>query len=121
MEGGLNILVPLIRLVSYSALVIVFFVFIVRPLLNYIIVEREIERRKRLNQEMAAQVAVVTSSRPSLSHQEESEPLLEEEEAEVGSAKMTDKQTLSRLALSDSDKAADLVRQWVHTDSSPRR
>lgn len=117
MEGMLDLLVPLTRLCSYSVLVVVFFVFIVRPLLNYIIVNREIEQRKKLNEKMASNVASPPGQSTSHGASEENVVLPEDDSTDSGIVKGPGQQALNRLASSDADKAVDLVKQWVHGDS----
>lgn len=107
MEGLLEILVPLVRLLSSSVLVVLFFMFVVRPLFNYFIVNSEIEHHKKLIEEFDVPSAAssVINSTPDAMDEDLTQPKDEGIDA------------LNRMAASNSDKAVDLVKQWVNSDS----
>ena len=110
MESLVEFLEPLARLISTAMVIVLFFLFIVRPLLKYLIVNREIEHLKKLNEEMLA----VDSLDPANDDSGEEEKLAGHTVGQ--SQRVTEKEALNRLATSDPDKASDLVRKWVNSD-----
>ena len=111
MESLLKFLEPLAQLISTAVVIVLFFLFIVRPLLKYLIVNHEIEHRKKLNEEM---LAVDSLLDPANDDSGEEEKLAANTIGQSRGA--SEKETLNRLAASDPDKAGDLVRKWVNSD-----
>lgn len=119
MEGLLELLVPIVRLISSVVLVILFFIFIVRPLLNYFIVNNEIEHRKKINVSLKPEFTF-ESNRSSESSREEGDMPPEDETIENASQSMegNKQRELNTLASNNTDKAVDLVKHWVNSESS---
>jgi flagellar biosynthesis/type III secretory pathway M-ring protein FliF/YscJ len=120
MESYHELLVTLARLLSSVVVIVLFFMFIVRPLLDYFIVNREIEQRKRLHEELLEDVPPVDLPKFRDVVDGGSAPIGDIPEPQAR-AKGSDMETLTRLASSDPDKASDLVKQWVNSDSSRSR
>ena len=114
MESLLELLEPLTRLICTAVAIVLFFLFVVQPLLKYLIVNREIERRKKQNEEMLT----VNSLHDGGSDDDSGEKEIPAAGA-VGQglrASESEKDTLDRLAASDPDKAGNLVKKWVNND-----
>lgn len=113
MENLHEILVALVRLTSTITVIVLFFLFVVRPLLNYFIVNHEIEHCKKLNEELLpgdfpAEEAVEGD------HEDKVATVAPEPRHD---GKLSDQQdTLQRLATGDPDRAGELVKQWVNRD-----
>lgn len=114
MEGLVELFVPIMQLFSTAVLVILFFMFIVRPLLNYFIVNREIEQRKKINEGLIQESAAAINASSELSEKS----ILPPEENGTRNTSGGEQQVLNSLASDDTGKAVDLVKQWVNTDSS---
>ena len=117
MESSHELLVTLVRLISSMGVVVLFFLFIVRPLLNYFIVKREIAHQKRVSEE-----AIESEDPPVVAREEGSVGVADAMEAAddlpsgaVSRRRLSDLDTLNRLAASDPEKAGELVKQWVNT------
>ena len=110
MEDLLAFLEPLIRLISTVVGIILFFLYLVRPLLNYLLANHEIERQKRQNAEiLEAFLSDEAENRPP-----EGQDSLPEDHPQQ--KKSPGKETMNRLASSDPDKAGDLVKKWIHSE-----
>lgn len=115
MDNLFHLLVPLIRLVSSIAVVILFFLFVVRPLINYFITNREIEHRKRIYDDGTTERNESQGEfvrRRNGTEEDETEPA--EEVIQSRDKKLSDLETLNRLSASDPEKASDLVKKWVN-------
>lgn len=112
MENLLEFLEPLIRLISTVVVVVLFFLFIVRPLLNYLFVNYDIERRKkRLEESMEAGSADDLEGSDLAGEEREGE-----ESAGFRTARASERDAIDRLAASDPAKASEMVKKWVHSD-----
>ena len=111
MEGLLEFLEPLLWLISSVVAIILFFLFVVQPLLRYLFVNYEIERHKKRNAEVMGMDLVGESG-------EDLDPTHTQAAADeaLPGPRGSAKETISRLAESDPEKAGDLVKQWVHND-----
>lgn len=112
MESLLEFLEPLTRLISTIVVIALFFLFVVRPLLNYLLVNDEIERRKKLNEEMMTTDFASTTEE---SHHHEDEKKIVEPET-FHSARPSEKDAIDRLAASDPERAGELVKKWIHSE-----
>ena len=111
MESLLEFLEPLTRLISTIVVIVLFFLCIVRPLLNYLFVSYDIERRKEcIAESMAAASADELEGSPV------GEERQGDESVTFGNARASEKDTISRLAASDPAKASEMVKKWVHSD-----
>lgn len=117
MEELLDLLIPLFNLVSIAVLIVLFFVFIVHPLLNYLIINREIERNKEINDEITKAYSLRINTTSDSSEDTFSLPKVEGVDAGIGNMSDERSQQLNNSNSSDTDKAVDMVKQWVHTDS----
>ena len=115
MESFHELLVTLARLICTVVVIVLFFLFIVRPLLDYFIMSREIERRKRDLEEMPEEEGLPLDFRPSRGGGEEGAKAPPSPSPRSG---LSEQEKLSRLAASDPEKAGELVKQWVNSDSS---
>lgn len=112
MERLLDFLEPLTRLLCTVAFIVLFFLFVARPLLHYLFVNFEIEQRKR---RMEAMMETHSSS-----FSGENMPVGEEEKRLEGDP--LPRQTtgasdeLGRLAASDPAKAEELIKKWANSD-----
>ncbi len=115
MESLLRFLEPLTRLISTAALIVLFFLFIVRPLLKYLIVNREIEHRKKLIEERYS-----ADSPPPYGGTDDNNGIGDEEKIAADTVgqrtRTSDKDALNRLASGDPDKAGELVKKWVNSE-----
>jgi len=118
MESFHELLVTLVRLISTIAVIILIFLFVVRPLLDYLIASREIEHRKRLNEEMPEDEPPPVDLEMGRGGGEAAGSRADDLPVQRPGGGLSDKEKLSRLAASDPEKAGDLVRQWVNNDSS---
>ena len=114
MESLFGLMVPLIRLVSSIVVIVLFFFFIVRPFFNYLIVNREIEHRKKLNPDAQSDNYFPVDSMENLEGTEDRNTVLGEDFVRGRDGKLSDLETLNRLSVSDPDKASDLVKKWVN-------
>lgn len=123
METFHELLVTLARLLSTVVVIILFFMFIVRPLLDYFITSREIEQRKKLHDDFGDEddgpPLDLSVGRADAGGGDNSPA--EEFTVPQSKPKASDMEALSRLAASDPDKASDLVKQWVNSDSPRSR
>ena len=112
MESVLEVLEPLTRLICTAIVIVLFFLFIVQPLLKYFIVNREIEHHKKLNERM---VPADSELDESAGDDGVGQEIMAEDT--VGFEKRSsERETLNRLATSDPDKAGELVKKWVNSD-----
>ncbi len=120
MENYHDLLVTVVRLFSTVVVIVLFFMFIVRPLLDYFIASREIKHHKHLREELLVDEEEINIPVDLPVGREVNTP---EEELPPPKKRIkdADMETLTRLAASDPDKASDLVKQWVNSDSSRSR
>ena len=121
MESTYELLLTLARLFSTIVVIVLFFLYIVRPLLDYLIANREIERSKRLYEEIPDDLAPPVEMgvvRGRGDGAEEADAMTDDHPAPRPGGRLTDQDKLSRLAASDPDKAGELVKQWVNNDSA---
>ena len=109
MESLLDFLVPLIRLLSTIVVVGLFFLFMVRPLLNYFFVNYEIEHRKR----QAAAMMEAELANDSEESPPDGAELSTEETDSLQNPRASVKGEIERLAASDPERAGELVKQWI--------
>lgn len=111
MDSLLEFLEPLLWLISTVVAIVLFFLFVVRPLLNYLVVNYEIERHKKRNEEMM-DVDLVSGRegnfQAAAEKKADGEPL--------HSPKASEKDAIGRLAASDPEKAGELVKKWIHNE-----
>jgi len=112
MESSLEFLEPLTRLISTVVVIVLFFLFIVRPLLNYLFVNYQIEHRKKRNEEM---MGADFASDLEESHHDEEGKKIQDGETSQG-ARASGKDAIGRLAASDPGKAGELVKKWLNSD-----
>jgi|GEM_PF-5541629 len=110
MDNLLALLVPLVRLISTLIGVILFFLYLVRPLLNYLLANHEIERQKKEN----AAILEAFLNNEAENHPPGSQDGLPGDQSR--GKKPPGKETMARLASSDPEKAGDLVKKWIHSD-----
>jgi len=112
MESLFEFLEPLTRLISTAVVIVLFFLFIVHPLLNYLFVNHQIEHRKKRNEEvMGTDFATDLEE----SHRDEEGKGVDEGETFL-SARASEKDAIGRLATSDPEKAGELVKKWLNSD-----
>lgn len=87
-----KIAMPLI----YLAMAVVLMLFVIRPFFR-----------------MMAEKQTESETAAILAHQIDSKKVEEEEDMELSPRKMSDKEKIYKLAQSDPDRAADLVRRWL--------
>lgn len=112
MESFVNLFAPLIHLLITISVIVIIFLFLVKPFFNYLIINRQIEQRKKVNFEIhEAKIA--------------SRKKYDEDENVINAAvdhdkksilKTKDQEAISKLADSNPDKAGELVKKWLHTD-----
>lgn len=110
MEDLLALLAPLVRLISTLVGVILFFLYLVRPLLNYLLANHEIERQKKEN----AAILEAFLNDEAEDHPPGDQTGLPGDQPQ--GRKPPGKETMTRLASSDPEKAGDLVKKWIHSD-----
>ncbi|MDD5758398.1 MAG: hypothetical protein PHI06_04880 [Desulfobulbaceae bacterium] len=112
MESLLDFLEPLTWLLCTVALIILFFLFVARPLLHYLFAHFEIRQRKRRME------AIIEAHPSSLTgeNQAASEEEKRVEDDPVPRQKTGVNDELARLAASDPAKAGELVKKWASSD-----
>ncbi|MDA8161175.1 MAG: hypothetical protein M0T76_10710 [Desulfobacteraceae bacterium] len=120
MEGLSTFLGLITRLLCSLAGVVLFFLFVVRPLLHYLLVNRQIEQQKRraereanamLNEEPAAPAS--TGVAKSKGHGADLDSTTQPPERRPGNET---RETLARLAGSSPDKAEELIKKWARSE-----
>lgn len=114
MDTLLVFIEPLTRLIVIGIGIVLFFIFIAHPLLNYFLVNHEIERRKRLLEEMPLIDDPLEVEPSQLGRQPEA-ALDDRQIPNVG--RRSAKDTLDRLAEGNPEKAGELIKQWINKDS----
>jgi flagellar biosynthesis/type III secretory pathway M-ring protein FliF/YscJ len=108
MESFLEFFEPLTRLLSTVIGIILFFIFVVRPLLNYLMLNHEIEHLKKRQAEM------MTAEFAGESAEGHDDEIAAEEY--VPGRRASTQDALGRLAASDPEKAGELVKKWINND-----
>lgn len=120
MESTIILLGSLTRLLCTLGVIILFFLFVVRPLFNYLVVNREIEQRKRESKALTEDEPVEFSGEDSAASAIDNAPRgLDDDEEALAPARgqgLSDREALGRLAGSTPDKAGDLIKKWVHSE-----
>lgn len=114
MESFVNLFAPLIHLLITVAVIIIIFMFLVKPFFNYLIINRQIEQRKKVNLEIHE--AKKAAQKKYDDDENVVNAVTDYEKKSIFKTK--DQETISKLAESNPDKAGELVKKWLHTDES---
>ncbi len=130
----LRLLEPLLRLMIYGTMVCIVFAFLVRPLFQYLLLNKEIEAKKRLAAEARALEEARNKAMDSTDDDIDDiddltdiadDPVIGSagaapQDAAMDTASQTaapgKQEMLSRLAESDPEKAGQLVKNWVNAE-----
>ena len=101
---------------TYCILLIIFFVFIVRPFFSFLFnherlsAKKAVQDARRKMEEMAAEQS-----------EQERDEEIQDSEPETLSPARKDQQMISKLAESDPEKAGDLVKHWLKTGEGKKQ
>lgn len=107
MESLIDFLAPLTQLISTVVVILLFFAFLVGPLLKYLLVNHEIEQCKKRSEEV-----LLTAGTADLMEGHAADDMASSGEYQ-GPRPSSDRDSLDRLATSDPAKAGDLVKKWI--------
>ncbi len=120
MEGLATFLGLITRLFCSLAGVVLFFLFVARPLLHYLLVNRQIEQQKRrAGQEanaMMSQQPAASASTGAANSQDNGADLDSTTPTPERRPGNGARETLARLTDSSPDKAEELIKKWARSE-----